>query len=1247
MLPSLRVSTPEQGPVPSFESLTLTAEPVAVSDTLRAQLPRIARTGADEAVLVYAQRGPRGPRLVSRSLRGLFSSWPPQIGEPKVHSTTDNYNSMGELVGWPDGTFAVQYGSEWVLAAVDQEGARATLKSRCFPDPGSDAVYVLEREADRTRVLRRAQRNGEGHVNDCGLLPKDLGFSAAVSSSGSLFLAGQGPTPEVRIFVASAEGVKTGATLALPQQARVSVLSRPGGAFLVVASHGSCVLHTLDDAGHPCGEPWSPPAVSPYDARVASSSWRDGCALATTRGSQGVGLLVTDGTRATFSEATVREVMSTMQLAGLLSNDDGSALVFAYPFAERTGNHGLRLARYACGPGDAVAAFVPNAEAPPSPQAASAKAASPAPPPRAKPSPFGTRDALVLILRKLSLFAALGQLDEAGPAAGSLREGHFSCSDGQGNHFVAHWDASGVVVLGFDHEGNSEWNTPLDLRDPGQHLPKVPEALKPLALRATDWGERLATEGLWIAAGEPPAYGQSTELEVFPRLIGLRRESAQEPYVLWPETSDPTSQLLTRIAQSESYVLSKAEVELLTGRRTRRRQRPIELATGQRQVAALARLGVAWPDAEAHVSEWNQQAQEAIVKHLPEHDHALLLAAGEGDLDRTKQALESGAGLDCRMPAGLLPYAPEKATPLLVALYRGHSDIAEHLIESGADVEARVATSHGGGSALRLAASQGNLRIVRLLLERGASAEPEVASWGLLQAVCNPPGPQRRGTPADYAEVIRLLLEAGAPLPNDVHCEMLVRVVSEAGALELVPKLQRVYAEDVLPEAPPAVDPAVVPQVTLLLARANDLIASNSVEALRLLSEAWLLDPLPRLVAAAETLARQTRGASPGLITKARGGIDGETTLRSLLAARQAKPDPRTSRELLGWLQEHDIYTDKTLRAKCVDAAAALLVHARDLRFSESLAQHCEQRPIGAGPTRQSLRVALRLLQETKPAPLEEAGERELARLEDALAGRRFIDKRPSVHALFSAVYDAPEDDAARHALAARLIEAGDERGELIALQLARHAKGGKPSKREKQLLEDNARRWLGEIEPIVGADFVYERGFLWQATSAERVGPLGSGSQREWSTVRRLSLWRRANIGTAGLLRGSALLGLRELCEAGPADVLDLLAGPVRPLERLDFAFVRRLDWWAQVAGPVQERLAEKLPGLCTLRVPSGDGGVVRQGSDPMPSEWQVRQPTKPMASPSRFTCTPTPSAVARTASSWPGLAATRASTT
>ena len=165
MLPSPRVSTPEQGPVPSFESLTLSAEPVAVSETVRAQLPRIARTGADEAVLVYAQRGPKGPRLISRSLRGLFSSWPPQIGEPKVHSTTDNYNSMGELVGWPDGTFAVQYAAEWVLAAVDEEGARATLKSRCFPDPASEAVYVLEREADRTRVLRRAQRSGGASAN--------------------------------------------------------------------------------------------------------------------------------------------------------------------------------------------------------------------------------------------------------------------------------------------------------------------------------------------------------------------------------------------------------------------------------------------------------------------------------------------------------------------------------------------------------------------------------------------------------------------------------------------------------------------------------------------------------------------------------------------------------------------------------------------------------------------------------------------------------------------------------------------------------------------------------------------------------------------------------------------------------------------------------------------------------------------------------------------------------------------------
>lgn len=1198
-------------PVPSFESLALEGLPVLVTPNVRAQAPRLARLGEEDAVLVYGLRGEGGPTLVSHRIRGLFSRDAPRVGPATVHLAKDNMNAMGPLVAWPDGSFVASYGRDWVLAATDEPGARATLGGRYAFDPASDAAWVLEPEGDRKRILRRAKRFGEGHVDDCGLLPKTFGFAAGVGGDGALFVAGLGQTPEAKIFVASREGLVTGATLTLPERARVSVLSRRGGAFLLASGHGVCVVHALDAEGQPCAPPWSLPIVSPHDHVVATSAWRGGVALAASRAGAGFGLVVTDGVSATFSPEAIRGVMSSNLLAGLAASADGRALAFAYVAADRAAKGGVFLARFGCAACDATSTFVPTAadlgrsidSVPADPTGPGAPAAASPPPVRAapltRPSPFGTRDALVGLLRRLGLMCAFGQVRGVfgfdGDASGSQREGRFFCEDGQGNHLIVHWDATGIVALGFDHDSaDSEWQKPLDLRDPGKHLPNVPPALAPLALRATDWGERLATEGMWIANGDPPAHGEAGKLEVLSRFLGPSGEVGSASHDLWDG--------LVARAEADGYVLTRADEAVIfaTGRRP---QRPLVVEDVEQAAAALARLGVTWPDAAVRAAAVRREEEKARSSGLPPADEALFRAAERGDLEGARDALASGAALEARLPDELLPYTIEGSTPLLVAMQWGRGDVAELLIARGADVEARVAASHGGGSALRMAAAQGDLRLFRLLRERGASVEPEVANWGLLQAVCYPRRHLPQGTPADYAEVIRLLLDAGAPLPNDAHCEELVPIVSAAGAVDLVPRLRRVYAEDALPALPLPIDPASAPRVSELLTQAAASMAEDNARSLRLLIEAWQLDPLPRIGEAAEKLALRVRGSGLSYVVPARGGIDGEATLRALREALAAPPDPRAAKAILGWLQAADIYTSRAALARCIDAAAALLVHARDVRCTEGLAQHCEQRPTGVGPTRESLRVALRALRETSPFPLDAAGDAALSEVEDRLAGRRVVPGRIGVRALFEAVYADPEDDAPRHVLADRLIEDGDPRGELIALQLARHAKGGKPSKREKELLADNGRAWLGEIAPILGDDGVFERGFLWQATTAERgnagvahthpVLASGAGTQPEWSTVRRLSLWRHARIGAGSLLRGPRLHGLRALSDVGPADLRDLLGGPVRPLEQLELAYVRGLEFWGPHGGLIQEGLAEKLPGLVRLRLPSTTGSV------------------------------------------------------
>ncbi len=1183
---------------------------------MRLQAPRLARMGETDGLLVYGHRSERGtPSLVSQRIKGLFSDAAPTAGAAVVHLAKDNVNAMGPLVAWPDGAFAAHYGRDWVLGAGDESGARAVLPGAHVFDPASEAVYVLEPEGDSLRVLRRTKRQGEGHADPCGVLPKSLGGAMGIGADGRLFVAAMVPSSTVKIYVASGEGLVVGGVMTMPQRARLLVVPRPEGAFLVVAGYGHAItVHALDQAGQPCRAPWAVPVVTPSDHLVACCAWRDGVAIASTRGGAGVGLSLTDGARATYSEEALRSVMSTNLMAGLAASAEGRSLAFAYLSLDRAAQGGIFLARFRCEAGDPSAAFVPSPERPGTSiesvagveAGAPTVVAAPAPPPRpaparpspaVRPSPFGTRDSLVRFFRWMALMDAFGRgifLDV--DAAGTAGAGHFHSGDGQGNHFVAHWDATGIVVLGFDHEGHgSEWSTPLDQRDPGKHLPSVPATLAPLALRATDWGERLATEGAWIEAGERPAHGESA-LDLLTRHFGLPGPD-DVGKLLVPD--DPLSQLVARVVDLEAYTVTREDEAIILA---------CKHLPDEASLAALARLGVAWPDAPARIAavraKREEERQAAISQLLPAAERALLLAAHSGDLEAAQQALMSGASLECRVPAQLLPFSAfEGWTPLLLSLQHGHSRLAELLIERGADVEARVGASHGQGTALRAAAAQGDLRLFRLLRERGASVEPTLDSWGLLQAVCYPRHHTPTGTPADYAEVIRLLLDAGAPLPNDAHCEQLVAIVTKGGAHELIPRLRRVYAEDVLPALPPPIDPAVVPRVTELLVRAADAFARDNAISLRLMIEAWQLDPLPALGDAAETLARWIRGAQLDYVVPARGGLDGEATLRALQQALALPPDPRTARALLGWMQRADIYTNKVALARCFDAAAALLVHTRDVRFTESLARHCERRPTGLGPARESLRVALRALSGTVPVPLDGEGVRALHRLEDGLAGHPTSSGGVSVRALFEAVWEAPDDDAPRQALADRLRALGDPRGELIALQLARHAKPATPKKREKELLAEHGRAWLGAIGPIMADGFVFERGFVEQVSAGApgQDGPAGQypllgsgpGTQVEWSTVRRLSVWRYAALGGSGLLCGSRLFGLRELHDAGGSDVKDLLAGPVRRLERLDFARARACQWWAMVLGEPFEALPDKLPALTSLRLPSRDGSI------------------------------------------------------
>jgi uncharacterized protein (TIGR02996 family) len=265
-----------------------------------------------------------------------------------------------------------------------------------------------------------------------------------------------------------------------------------------------------------------------------------------------------------------------------------------------------------------------------------------------------------------------------------------------------------------------------------------------------------------------------------------------------------------------------------------------------------------------------------------------------------------------------------------------------------------------------------------------------------------------------------------------------------------------------------------------------------------------------------------------------------------LAALSKWPPSPVIASQLARWL-EHPPFRTKA-RGRCFPPMLEVLEVQRDPRTLPVLRRLAakERRldtigKLGLG----SWKVLQGLVQraaEWAPAPTPTALEQALI---DRLRERLIPPKAPppsvTLEALYAAVYEQPDDDTARLILADVLQEAGDPRGELIALQLGRAAAGGKPSKRERQLLGAWLPDWLGPLEPaLMKAGIVFERGFL--AACAYNGVPLPQlSSWPQWTTVTHLdvahsTVWAQ---GTAGLLLSPGLKSLRHLAGVGnPLDV-------------------------------------------------------------------------------------------------------------
>jgi uncharacterized protein (TIGR02996 family) len=178
---------------------------------------------------------------------------------------------------------------------------------------------------------------------------------------------------------------------------------------------------------------------------------------------------------------------------------------------------------------------------------------------------------------------------------------------------------------------------------------------------------------------------------------------------------------------------------------------------------------------------------------------------------------------------------------------------------------------------------------------------------------------------------------------------------------------------------------------------------------------------------------------------------------------------------------------------------------------------------------------------------------------------------------LLRGIYASPRDRALRAAYADALVEEGDPRGELIALQLARAGSGAPPSERERELLQAHRDEWLGALRPFVSdEDLLFDAGFLLACLVTSDAVADAVGLE-EWSTVeaiiaRSCPRVHRVDDPPAeiyphwlALVRHPVLAGLRalggiptwllaELCDAGERELALEAVSCVVPIQRFHY---------------------------------------------------------------------------------------------
>ncbi len=240
-----------------------------------------------------------------------------------------------------------------------------------------------------------------------------------------------------------------------------------------------------------------------------------------------------------------------------------------------------------------------------------------------------------------------------------------------------------------------------------------------------------------------------------------------------------------------------------------------------------------------------------------------------------------------------------------------------------------------------------------------------------------------------------------------------------------------------------------------------------------------------------------------------------QETLERLRALGKRAPDPRTSAGLLDRCANPELRS----HAPVWTLVFSILRKLRDRRALPRIAElQRALEPVTAFDLdhRQRLATLAEMISAFEPPPpphpqralLDQLTQRLLA---DSVAVAE-ASRAKTADDFMAEVWAAPLEDGPREVFADWLLERGDPRGELITLQLARARGTAAPEgiKRERALLAEHHRAWMGELEPVVSKNaYLFERGFLARAEVPWRklAAMPALMTHRAWSTVREYKL--------------------------------------------------------------------------------------------------------------------------------------------